>query len=85
MTEAELKLTLLRYNMLSKEESIAASEYARAGETASYEDKLFKCINEIVKMEDELRKYGYEFVYIGSKAAGEIYYNVYKIVPINNR
>lgn len=84
MTEIELKLTLLRYNVLSKEESIAASEYVRAGETASYEDKLFKCINEMVKMEDELSKYGYKFVYNGIKAAGEIYYNVYKIVPIDH-
>ena len=84
MTEIELKLTLLRYSVLSKEESIAASEYMRAGETASYEDKLFKCINEMTKMEDDLRKYGYKFTCIGSKTEDGVCFNVYKIVPMDN-
>ena len=84
MTEIELKLTLLRYNILSKEESTAASEYMRAGETASYEDKLFKCINEMTKMEDDLRKYGYKFTCIGSKTEDGVCFNVYRIVPIDN-
>ena len=84
MTEIELRLTLLRYSVLSKEESIAASEYMRAGETASYEDKLFKCINEMTKMEDDLRKYGYKFTYIGSKTEDGVCFNVYKIIPMDN-
>ena len=84
MTEMELKLTLLRYNVLSREESAAASKYMRAGETADYEDKWFKCINEMAKMEDDLREYGYKFVYNGIKAAGSISYSVYKIVPIDH-
>ena len=84
MIEIELRLTLLRYSVLSKEESIAASEYMRAGETASYEDKLFRCINEMTKMEDDLRKDGYKFTYIGSKTEDGVCFNVYKIVPIDN-
>ena len=84
MTEMELRLTLLRYSVLSKEESIAASEYMHAGETASYEDKLFKCINEMTKMEDDLRKYGYKFTCIGSKTEDGVCFNVYKIVPMGN-
>ena len=84
MTEIELRLTLLRYNILSKEESIAASEYMRAGETADYEDKWFKCINEMTKMEDDLRKYGYKFTCVGSKTEDRVCFNVYKIVPMDN-
>ena len=84
MTEIELKLTLLRYNILSKEESIAGSEYMRAGETASYEDKWFRCINEMTRMEDDLREYGYKFTYIGYKTEDEVRFNVYRIVRIDN-
>ena len=84
MTEIELKLTLLRYNVLSKEESTAASEYMHAGETAEYEDKLFRCLNEMTKMEDDLRKYGYKFTCVGSKTEDRVCFNVYKIVPVNN-
>ena len=84
MTEIELKLALLRYNVLSKEESTAASEYMRAGETADYEDKWFKCINEMAKMEDDLRKDGYKFTYIGSKTEDGVCFNVYRIVPTDN-
>lgn len=84
MTEIELRLTLLRYSILSKEESIAASEYMRAGETASYEDKWFKCINEMTKMEDNLRQHGYKFTCIGSKTEDGVCFNVYRIVPMDN-
>ena len=84
MTEIELKLTLLRYNVLSKEESTAASEYMRAGETADYEDKWFKCINEMTRMEDDLRKDGYKFTCIGSKTEDGVCFNVYRIVTIDN-
>ena len=84
MTEMELKLTLLRYNVLSKEESIAASEYMRAGETIDYENKWFKCINEMTRVEDDLRKDGYKFTCIGSRTEDGVRFNVYKIVPIDN-
>ena len=56
----------------------------RAGETASYEDKWFKCINEMTRMEDDLRKDGYKFTYIGSKTKDGVCFNVYKITPIDN-
>ena len=84
MTEIELKLMLLRYNILSKEESIAASEYMRAGETAGYEDEWFRCLNEMTKVEDDLRKHGYELVYAGSKTADKVRYIVYKIALTSN-
>lgn len=84
MTEIELKLLLLRYNVLSKEESTAASEYMHAGETADYEDKWFKCLNEMTKVEDDLRKYEYKFSCVGSKTEDRVCFNVYKIVPMGN-
>ena len=84
MTEIELKLLLLRYNILSKEESTAASEYMRAGETADYEDRWFRCLNEMTKMEDDLRKHGYKFTRVGSRTEDRVCFNVYKIVPVNN-
>ncbi len=84
MTEIELKLTLLRYNVLFKEESAAASEYMRAGKTIDYENKWFKCINEMTRVEDDLRKDGYKFAYTGSETEDGVRFNVYKIVPIDN-
>ena len=84
MTEIELKLMLLRYNILSREESAAAYRYMRAGETAGYENEWFRCLNEMTKVEDDLRKHGYELVYAGSKTADGIRYSVYKTVPTNN-
>ena len=84
MTEIELKLTLLRYNILAKEESAAAYGYMRAGQTVDYENKWFRCLNEMTKIEDDLREYGYKFTSIGSKTVDRACYNVYKIVPISN-
>ena len=86
VTEAELKLVLLRYNMLSKEKATAVHMYvyAHADKSSYYDDKREECIDEMIKMEDDLRKYGYKFVYNGTKAAGRISYSAYKIVPIDN-
>ena len=86
MTEAELKLMLLRYNMLSKEKATAVHMYVcgHAGKSSYYDDKWEECIDEMIKMEDDLRKYGYKFVYNGIKAAGNISYSAYKIVPVDN-
>lgn len=84
MTEMELKLTLLRYNILAKEESVAAYKYMRAGETVDYEDEWFRCLNEMTKMEGDLRQYGYEFASIGSKTVDRVCYNVYRIVPMDS-
>lgn len=86
MTEAELKLALLRYNMLSKEKATAVHMYvcAHADRSSYYDDKWEECIDEMIKMEDDLRKYGYKFVYNGIKEADKISYSAYKIVPIDN-
>lgn len=80
MTEIELELTLLLYNILSKERAKIANMCTRTCDYGEWAD----CIYEMKKMEDELREYGYKFVYVDYKAAGEVYYNVYKIVPANN-
>ena len=86
MTEAELKLMLLRYNMLSKEKATAVHMYVcdHAGKSSYYDDKWEECRDEMMKMEDDLRKYGYKFIYNGIKAAGSISYGAYKIVPIDH-
>ena len=83
MSEVELKLMLLRYNMLSKEKATVVHMYVCTSES-SYEDKWEECIDEMMKMEDDLRKYGYKFVCTGIKAAGETFYSAYKIVPIDD-
>lgn len=84
MTEAELKLSLLRYNMLSKEKATAVHMFvcSHADKSSYYDDKWEEYTDEMVKMEDDLRKYGYKFVYNGIKEADGISYSVYKIVPI---
>ena len=84
MTEMELKLILLRYNLLAKEESAAAYDYMRAGQTVDYENKWFRCLNEMTRIEDDLRRYGYKFTSTGSKTVDRVCYNVYKIVPIDS-
>ena len=86
MTEAELKLSLLRYNMLSKEKATAVHMFvcSHADKSSYYDDKWEECIDEMIKMEDDLRKYGYKFVYNGIKEADEISYSAYKIVPIHS-
>ena len=85
MTETELKLALLRYNMLSKERADAAYMWRHAGESVCDEAKWSKCVDEMSKMRDELRECGYEFDNAGCKVAGKVQYNVYTIVPMSNR
>lgn len=80
MIETVLKLMLLRYNMLSKEKAAATSKCMHTGE----DDEWAECVDEMTKMEDDLRKYGCEFVRTSSKAAGETRYNVYTIALTNN-
>lgn len=84
MTELELKLTLLRYNMLSKKESEAAYKCMSAGEFVGYEDEWAAYLDKMAWMRRELRSYGYEFAYTGFKLADKIKYSVYRIVPISN-
>lgn len=86
MPETEMKLALLRYNMLSKEKATAVHMFvcAHADKSSYYNDKWEECIDEMMKMEDDLRKDGYEFVSTGYKTAGGVSYRVYEIVPVNN-
>lgn len=84
MTEAEMKLALLRYNMLSKEKAVAIYMCEHAGKSSYYDDKWEECIDEMMKMGDDLRKYGYKFICTGIKAVGETSYSAYKIVPIHS-
>ena len=81
MTEAEMKLALLRYNTLSKERAEASYKWRLTGirdsKWSEYEDKM-------TKMMEELHEYGYDLVYDDYKTEGEVRYSVYKLVPISN-
>ena len=85
MTETELKLALLRYNMLSKERADAAYMWRHAGESVCDEARWSKCVDEMSKMRDELRECGYEFGNAGCKVVGKVQYNVYTIIPVSNQ
>ena len=76
MTELELKLLLLRYNMLSKERAKAAYKWILTGKRDS---KWSELEDEARKMMKELSKYNRAFAYAGSKTEGEVEYAVYKI------
>ena len=84
MTELEMELALLRYNMLTKKEAIAAymCQHTDADECIHYGSEFSECTIETRKMKDDLRKYGYNFAYAGSKTAGKVQYAVYRIVAI---
>lgn len=87
MTEAELKLTLLLYNMLSKERADVAYMWRYAGESVCDEarwSKWSKCVDEMSKIKADLRERGYEFASIGYKVVGKVQHEEYKIVPISN-
>ena len=85
MTEMELKLILLRYNMLSKKKTEAVHKCMHAGEDTSYGNEWEEYIDRMMKMERDLRKDGYEFVCTGIKTVDEGSYSVYKLAPIDNR
>lgn len=84
MTETELKLLLIRYNMLSKERAEAAYMWRCSGESVCYESRWSKYVDEMEKIDDDLRGYGYRFTFTDFKRAGKFQYQVYKIVPMNN-
>ena len=84
MTELEMKPLLLRYNLLSKERAKIVHKCVRARVYASYKDEWEEYVDEMTKMEDDLRKDGYEFVCTGTKAVDEVSYRVYEIVPIGS-
>ena len=82
MTEIEMKLLLARYNILSRERAEAAYMWGYSGKSVCYETKWSKCVDEMRKMKDDLRKHGYEFAYTSSKTADKVQYAVYRIVAI---
>ena len=85
MTEAGLKLMLLRYNMLSKKDDIFADMCIHANTIAGHEHEWAECIEEMSEIKNELRKHGYELVYDDYKTEGKLCYSVYKLVSIDNR
>lgn len=76
MTEMELNLLLLRFNMLSKERANADYKWRLTGIRDSKESEYEDEAREMMK---ELSKYSYAFAYAGSKKAGEVEYAVYKL------
>ena len=85
MTDIELKLLLLRYNMLSKKDDIFADMCIHANTIAGHEHEWAECIDEMTEIKNELRKHGYELVYDDYKTEGKLCYSIYKLVPIDNR
>ena len=84
MTETELKLALLRYNLLSKKRAIAAFTWRHTGENAHDEAEWSECVSEIREMKDDLYRDGYKFTCAGSREAGRVIYEIYKIVPVDS-
>ena len=84
MTETELKLALLRYNLLSKKRAIAAFTWRHTGENAHDEAEWSECVDEMMQMMNDLRSCGYKFTCAGSKTAGRVVYEIYKIVPVDS-
>lgn len=85
ITEIELKLLLLRYNMLSRKDDIFADMCIHNNAIAGHEDEWADCIGEMTEIKNELREYGYKPVYDDYKTEGKICYIVYKLVPIDDR
>ena len=84
ITEIELKLQLLRYNILSKRESTAAYTCLQTDENMYHNAEWSKCVNEMLEIDRELLSYGYGLACTGIKTTDEIQYRVYKIVPVDD-
>ena len=84
MTETEMKPLLTRYNKLSEERAEAAYMWSHAGESVCYQSKWSKCMDEMEKMLNDLRKDGYKFIFTHFERAGKFQYQVYDIVPVNS-
>ena len=83
MTEAEMKLALLRYNTLSKERANAAYMWRHTGESVYYESKWGKCVDDMQKLKESANAEGYKFVEEDTwKKKGRLQYAVYKLVPL---
>lgn len=85
MSEIELKLLLLRYNILSKKDDTFAYMCMHANTIAGHEYEWAECIDEMTEINNELRNHGYKLVYDDYKTEGEVNYSVYKLAPIDNR
>ena len=84
MTEIEMKLLLTRYNKLSEATAEAAYMWRHAGESVCYESKWLKCVEEMSKMMNDLRKDGYKFIFTHFERVGKFQYQVYDIIPVND-
>ena len=84
MIDIELRLLLLRYNMLSKKDDMFADMCIHANTIAGHEYEWAECIDEMAEIKNELRSYGYELVYDDYKREGKLCYSVYKLAPIDN-
>lgn len=82
ITEIELKLLLLRYNMLSKKDDIFADMCIHDNKLAGHEDEWAECIAEMTEIQNELREYGYRPAYDDYRTEGKVSYVVYKLVPL---
>lgn len=84
ITEIELKLQLLRYNLLSKRESTAAYTCLQTGENMYHNAEWSKCVNEMLEIDRELLSYGYGLTCTGIKTTDKIQYRVYKVIPASD-
>ena len=84
MTETELELLLLRYNVLSKERTEAAYMWSLTGKSAYEKAKWLECVDKMAEVSKELRSYGYELVCTGTKTTSKTQYRVYKIVHVHS-
>ena len=82
MTEAELKLLLLRYNVLSKERAEAAYMWSLTGRSEYEKARWSEYVDEMVEISNELRNYRYDLVCTGTKTTSKTQYRVYKIVHV---
>lgn len=84
MTETEMKLLLTRYNKLSEERAEAAYMWSHADESMCYQSEWSKCMDEMEKMMNDLRKDGYKFIFTHFERAGKFQYQVYDIIPVRS-
>ena len=84
MTEAELKLLLLRYNMLSKKDDMFADMCIHDSKIEGYEYEWAECIEEMSEIKNELREHGYRPAYDDYRTEGKVSHVVYKLVPIDD-
>lgn len=84
ITEIELKLLLLRYNMLSKKDDIFADMCIHDSKIEGYEYEWAECIEEMSEIKKELREHGYRPAYDDYRTEGKVSYVVYKLVPVDN-